>query len=261
MNADARPRPNRTGVITTYLMLTAEVLRTLTAPGIEARLTWYLGLMLLYLVLYTTVLWRPRLSPLLAHLYFAVQSAIVVTLLLLNPALDFVNLFFLTLSYQLPLVVAGRSRWLWIGIFVMLVGGPLMLFHGLLPGLALGLTTIAGIIVIPALVIVSQEIETARGESEAMLAELQARHTRLEGYANEVQELAAMEERTRLARELHDSVSQTMFGITLTTRTAQILLERNPTAVKAQLEQLQTLSQSALAQMRGLIAELRPPSD
>jgi signal transduction histidine kinase len=73
-----------------------------------------------------------------------------------------------------------------------------------------------------------------------------------------VEELAAMEERNRLARELHDSVSQTMFSLLLATRSAQILLERDPVRVRPQLEQLQELTQSALAQMRSLIAELRP---
>jgi two-component system NarL family sensor kinase len=76
------------------------------------------------------------------------------------------------------------------------------------------------------------------------------------------------EERNRLARELHDSVSQTMFSIILNIRSTQILLERDPAQVRAQqvraqqvrtqLEQLQKLTQSALAQMRSLIAQLRP---
>jgi signal transduction histidine kinase len=83
----------------------------------------------------------------------------------------------------------------------------------------------------------------------------------LQSYAGQVEELAAVEERNRLARELHDSVSQTIFSITLNTRAAQILLERNPAGVKPQLEQLQKLTQNALVQMRSLIAQLRPKSD
>ncbi len=260
MKAQAISRPGRTGAITTYLLIAAETLRILTAGSVQARLAWYLALVLGYVVLYTAVLLRPRLPRLLAQLYFAVQSAIVLALLAPDPRLDFVTLFFLMLSYLVPFLLDGRARWVWIGIFVVLTLGPLMLFHGGLEGLALGLTNTAAIIVIPALVIVNQEIERARAGSEAMLKELEATHARLEAYASQVEELAALEERGRLARELHDSVSQTMFGITLTTRSIQLLLEREPARARAQLEQLQTMTQNALVQMRSLIAELRPPN-
>ena len=91
-----------------------------------------------------------------------------------------------------------------------------------------------------------------------MLAELEATHRRLKTYAGQVEELAALEERNRLARELHDSVSQTIFSLILNARSAQMLLERDPARVRSQLEQLQELAQSALGEMRGLIAQLRP---
>ncbi len=42
-------------------------------------------------------------------------------------------------------------------------------------------------------------------------------------------DLAALEERQRLARELHDSVSQALYGIALGARTARTLLGRDPT--------------------------------
>ncbi len=260
MKTDARPRPGRTGIITTYLLIAAETLRLLTAGSAQARLTWYLPLVLGYVVLYTAALLYPRLPPLLAHLYFALQSAIVLALLALGPALDFVVLFFLMLGYLVPFIFDGRARWAWIVALVVLTLGPLMFFHGPLEGLALGLTTTAAIIVVPALVVVNQEIERARTESEVMLKELEATHAQLEAYASQVEELAAVEERSRLARELHDSVSQTMFGIALTARSIQLLLEREPAQARAQLEQLQALTQNALVQMRGLIAELRPPN-
>ena len=69
-----------------------------------------------------------------------------------------------------------------------------------------------------------------------------------------------LQERNRLARELHDSVSQTMFSISLNSRAAHILLERDPDKLRSQLEQLQGLTRSALEEMRGLIADLRPAS-
>jgi signal transduction histidine kinase len=74
----------------------------------------------------------------------------------------------------------------------------------------------------------------------------------------QAQELAAMEERTRLARELHDSVSQALYGIALGTRTARVLLERDPKRLGEPLEYVMSLAEAGLTEMRALIFELRP---
>lgn len=71
-------------------------------------------------------------------------------------------------------------------------------------------------------------------------------------------ELAAGEERAHLARELHDSVTQALFSMTLVSRSVEMLLDRDPTAARGQLSQLQDLQREALAEMRALIFELRP---
>jgi signal transduction histidine kinase len=71
-------------------------------------------------------------------------------------------------------------------------------------------------------------------------------------------ELAAGEERAHLARELHDSVTQALFSMTLVTRSVEMLLERDLAAARTQLSQLRELQREALAEMRALIFELRP---
>ncbi|HET8627773.1 MAG TPA: histidine kinase, partial [Thermomicrobiales bacterium] len=76
------------------------------------------------------------------------------------------------------------------------------------------------------------------------------------------QEAAALEERQRLARELHDSVTQALFSTTLHARAAQLAIERAdlpPDGPAARgVAQLRELTQGALAEMRALIFELRP---
>ncbi len=69
---------------------------------------------------------------------------------------------------------------------------------------------------------------------------------------------AALSERSRLARELHDSVSQALFGIVLGTRTALELAGASPAAKP--LEYITTLAESAMLDIRSLIHELRPES-
>jgi PAS domain S-box-containing protein len=70
--------------------------------------------------------------------------------------------------------------------------------------------------------------------------------------------LAAGEERAHLARELHDSVTQALFSMTLLTRTTEILLDRDPEKARDKLGTLRDLQREALAEMRALIFELRP---
>lgn len=76
------------------------------------------------------------------------------------------------------------------------------------------------------------------------------------------QESAALEERQRLARELHDSVTQALFSMTLHARATQLAIERSGIAAESPagrgVTQLRALAQGALAEMRALIFELRP---
>jgi signal transduction histidine kinase len=71
---------------------------------------------------------------------------------------------------------------------------------------------------------------------------------------------AALEERQRLARELHDSVSQILYVIGLNAITAEALREREPARLGAVLGDVLALAKAGLAEMRALIFELRPES-
>jgi NarL family two-component system sensor histidine kinase LiaS len=71
-------------------------------------------------------------------------------------------------------------------------------------------------------------------------------------------EKAVTEERKRLARDLHDTVSQQLFAIHMSASSLPKLLEQNPEAARPILEQLTQMSHHAQKQIRGLIAQLRP---
>jgi signal transduction histidine kinase len=74
-------------------------------------------------------------------------------------------------------------------------------------------------------------------------------------------ELAAVEaERTRLARDLHDSVTQTLFSAGLIADVLPGLWTRSPEEGGRRLDELQRLIKAALAEMRMLLVELRPAS-
>ena len=74
----------------------------------------------------------------------------------------------------------------------------------------------------------------------------------------QVRETAAMAERSRLARDLHDSVTQALFSASLVAEVLPQVWERDPEEAQQGLEELRHLTRGALAEMRTLLLELRP---
>jgi len=70
--------------------------------------------------------------------------------------------------------------------------------------------------------------------------------------------LAALQERQHLARNLHDAVNQSLFSAGLISEVLPRLWKRNPDEARESLEDLRRLTRGALAEMRELLAELRP---
>ncbi len=256
-----RPQPARAGRVARLavgLLLVALAIRTLTDENTQPRLAWYAGLIAAYLLLFALAGWRPRFPQGLLHAYLAAQSALGVAMLVVNPEVDGVTAFIVPLSFQAALFFVGRALWVWVGVLTLLTAGSLVFFLGVLQGLALAMSPMAFILAVPVFMVVNQETEAAQARSQVMLTSLQETHRQLQGYAGQVEELASLQERSRLARDLHDTVSQLVFSVTLTCRSTQLLLEQDPIRVREQLERLRELTGSALSQLRSLISQMRP---
>lgn len=76
--------------------------------------------------------------------------------------------------------------------------------------------------------------------------------------AHEARAQAAAEERTRLARDLHDAVSQTLFSSSLIAEVLPRIWEKDPGEGRRRLEEIRRQTRGALAEMRTLLFELRP---
>lgn len=96
-----------------------------------------------------------------------------------------------------------------------------------------------------------ERLLTAIGQQAALAIE----HSRLRAQAEQA---AVMAERNRIARDLHDAVSQTLFAASITAGTLEAQLTANPEEARRQIAQLQKLNRGALAEMRMLLFELRP---
>lgn len=256
-----KPQPASAGPIARsaiVLVLSAQVIRTLASEEAQPRLAWYAALVAAYSILFFLIRWQSRLPQPLLHGYLGLQSALVVLMLALEPDLDSVTAFFVPLAFQAALLFAGPALWIWVGLLLFLTAAPLAFLHGLPEGLAFAMSPMAFVVAVPALMVANHEAQVGRLRSQVLLEELQGTHRKLQDYAGQVEELASLQERSRLARELHDTVSQLVFTIVLTARSAQLLLHQDPARVTGELERLREISGSALSQLRSLISQMRP---
>jgi signal transduction histidine kinase len=72
-------------------------------------------------------------------------------------------------------------------------------------------------------------------------------------------ELSVIEERNRLARELHDAMTQNLFSLSLTAEAAAGLVQSDPDRAQAEIDRMRTLARETQAELRSLVFELRPP--
>jgi signal transduction histidine kinase len=192
-------------------------------------------------------------------LYFPLQTVLVVVLNNLRPYLDISNLLYITLSVQTLHAFTRRQAMGWMGLFAVLITATQVVGLGWVDGLARSLMVLGGTAFLVSYDLLYAQTRSDQAKSQLLLVELQQTHQKLQEYAEQADELIAARERNRLARELHDTVSQLIFSVTLTARSARLLLERDPARLPEQLDRLQEMTSSALTQLRSLIAELRPP--
>jgi signal transduction histidine kinase len=202
--------------------------------------------------------WLLRRSRTHTHAYLAVQTALVIVIALLPPASDYFGTLFFSLALQAMLALPVRVAFRWIVAFsaatsVLLVDA--LGWEGALP--LIMIYTAAGFFFASYAAFIRQA-ETARGENQRLLAELQTAHRQLQVYSAQAEELAVVQERNRLARDLHDSVSQTIFSVTLLAEAVRLLCDRDLSRAASELNKLGELAQSVLRKMRTLIFELRP---
>lgn len=189
--------------------------------------------------------------------YIVLQTGIVVGLFLLPGDEDFFAVLFAALSMQ-ALRRFGRLGALWLVAFV-----PLMLLaflgdYELPQAITLTLVYTAVNVILGLYALATRRAERARHRNKALGQELELANAKLTEYLERVESLVVAEERNRVARELHDSVTQTIFSMTLASQSAAILLQREPSKADEQIERLRQLAERALAEMRLLVSELEP---
>ncbi len=195
-----------------------------------------------------------------AHIYLAVQTALIIGGMLLYYELDFFAILFMPLGGQALFILPRRKAIVWIVIFaVAIVVGQLTQFE--FPnGLPFTFLYLAGLFFVASFSMTMLRINKERMQSDRLLDELQQAHVQLQEYAGQAEELATVKERNRLARELHDSVAQTLYGLTLQAEAANRKLKAGQAAeVSEYLQEIRDSAQQTLQETRLLIFELRSP--
>jgi len=194
--------------------------------------------------------------------YLALQAGLVMKLLTLPPLNDFCGLLFVPLSIQAVRFYRRRVGVIWITGFTLsmaliLVRGGAKFPGGLFMALLFGGTCfLAGNY--------SHLIQTAgeaRRDNQRTLTELQTVHSQLQNDTQQRQELAAEKERHRLARELHDSVTQNIFSMNLTAQSTRLLLKKDPGRVDPMLEQMQRLAHSVMDEIQMVAIQFHASPD
>jgi signal transduction histidine kinase len=118
-----------------------------------------------------------------------------------------------------------------------------------------------GVLAVSALVAASWVLGYAIRTRRAYIAELKARAARLEAEEGERAARAVVDERLRIARELHDVIGHSISLITVQAEAAARSVRTNPDAVPGFLTRISAASRQALAEMRHVLAVLRPDAE
>ncbi|MBI5841878.1 MAG: hypothetical protein HZB19_17455 [Chloroflexi bacterium] len=242
-----------------YILIAVVALRAILFYEESSNLVVAVSLIAIYGLFYALEPWLSNHIRWNNLLYFPFQTALVLTLSNLRPFLDIQSLLYIPLCIQAVRAFSRRAVLIWMTVYVALIGATQVIGLGWVDGLALLLLFLAVGAFLISYDFLYSRTQADQAESQRLLAGLQSAHRKLQEYAAQAKELAAARERNRLARELHDSVSQAIFSITLTSQSARLLLDRDPARVPEQLDRLQKLTEDALSQLRSLIEQLRPP--
>jgi signal transduction histidine kinase len=194
---------------------------------------------------------RAATGPVVVAAYFAVQTTIALALIGLSRGSDTNNFLLFILAMQAMLTLPTRAGGAVVAAFYALSGALVLLLRG--P--AGQVTVIFNAVVFlftAAFGYTLRQTERARQENERLLEELRASQ-------RQVQELAVVEERNRLARDLHDSAKQRAFALSAQLDAVNSLMRRDPAAADVHLQRAIQVADHLRQELANLILQLRPP--
>jgi signal transduction histidine kinase len=239
-------------------MFAAVLLRSILIFQVSPLLGVILIVLLAWLLIFLGSTLLARRYPWASALLIGLEILLILSLLLLTHSIhsDFFAFLFAISGMQVMQQFTPKETAVVIGLSGLMTFLSLLQPIGALQALALTLAYTALSVFLAAYIGSTRRALGIQEQQQALTGELIEANHKLERYAQNAQRLATSRERQRLARELHDSVTQTIFSMTLVTQSARLLLDRDRQQVTAQLDRLDDLAQSALSEMQVLISHL-----
>jgi signal transduction histidine kinase len=249
-----------------YLIFAAVALRGAVISANEPYFYVILALLVAYGLFLFIETWSIRQQSLLQSrylqlTYLILQSTIVLGLSSISAHGDVFALLFIPLSLDAVSFFGRRVGYLCIAVFSLALTTALLFSEEGPPfALTMGVFFSGMCFLFGGYANQVQKAEAAHDQNQRAFTELQIAHRQLQGYADQVANLAVEHERNRLARDLHDSVTQTVFSMNLTAQSAHLLLDKETSRASGQLLRLEELAANALSEIQSLILQLKPRS-
>jgi len=104
-------------------------------------------------------------------------------------------------------------------------------------------------------------VETSRARAKQLLADLEQSHQELRKYAAQVEELAVVEERNRVARDIHDSVGHSLAVVNVQLEKALVFHRRDPDVTEQAVKDARRAAKEALSDVRASVRTLRQSNE
>jgi signal transduction histidine kinase len=191
-------------------------------------------------------------------IYFIIQIILGSLIVSLGKGAGYNALIFMPLAGQavvsLPEIWAYLSNLAICGAYILSISSYSHTWVEVWAGLP---TFFAGLIFIVVFTQVAVGEQAARKEVERLLAELRDANQQLKDYSEQVEELAVIEERNRMAREIHDGLGHYLTTIHMQIQAAEAVMDRKPERSREMLEKAASLTVEALGDVRTSVASLR----
>jgi signal transduction histidine kinase len=193
-------------------------------------------------------------------IYLGLQSGLAVAVMLIHRELwNMYTLLLFFLSAHAMFLLPERLAYLVITGYSLLVTGVSLVEWGVPDGLYLLGAYVGALFAFGTFARALGRETEVRRESQRLLVELQEAHRRLQEYAARTEELAVMGERSRLAREMHDTLGHRLTVSAVQLEGAQRLIPTDPERAAGMIETVREQVRDGLQELRRTVATLRAP--
>jgi signal transduction histidine kinase len=247
-------------VITSYAILVAAgVVGLRFDPPATVALRWLIVILLAAIALLQLRIPRTGSPAWQMHAYLGVHGSLIAALMFIQPGWTMYPVLYMAPITWAVLALPLRQSVYWITAYTAATAASFALGISLTEGLiALFLYGVLYAF-LGAFAGALARADAARRDSQALLAELQQAHDQLQEYALRVEELAVVEERNRLAREMHDTLGHRLTVASVQLEAAERLCPTNAEKAASMVGTVREQVREALGELRSTVAALRAP--